>query len=547
MSKWNDLSMTQKGEVIKMAVKSNIKDIESIRNLYNEYAKGGPISSFDKRTYDIWKREMGLKRQLDIDNDNTYDYESYYNADPEAAWRMLNDKDTSVHFVDTYKTVYHPTFSKESIYSGKKDPKYNPDGLEGGSWLNNQIYKMSEDGYRAPVSMDERKAYLEKNEPLGAALLESDGSLPVYDGVRWGGVLPTVDIVAPKRKKKYGGSLHKFLEGGESTIINDSNPNNDDPNNDDYDPFDIANADPDDPDLKIANRFGPQRGDWYRRNKRSKAMDRVRAIKAGKMSIEEATDADLYMMKEREQNFSKWEKEHNEELERRRNSEWYKREQERRQKRQEEREQRRTKIARDLGVFQEGMDAAVNSNIQLANDIVENVANVKERELEDSQLRWSGIKNMIDATATAVELGTSGFNLLSSPIRNLGRNMALRGARSTIPRSLGAGTMRNLGHSLYRGTGNKAQKISNVLGFASDLGQLMTSDNTFDTVENGVESILGGFGVLGAFDFLPKKVDRIFDAAGKIQSAYDIGKHFMPWYNKENNNNNNENNDNNNE
>jgi hypothetical protein len=37
------------------------------------------------------------------------------------------------HFVDTYKTAYHPTFSEESMYSGKRS-QYNPEGIIGGSW-----------------------------------------------------------------------------------------------------------------------------------------------------------------------------------------------------------------------------------------------------------------------------------------------------------------------------------------------------------------------------------------------------------------------------
>lgn len=59
-------------------------------------------------------------------NDNSYNYRQMYEDDP-------NYNIEEGHFVDTYKTAYHPTFSEESMYSGKKS-QYNPEGIIGGSW-----------------------------------------------------------------------------------------------------------------------------------------------------------------------------------------------------------------------------------------------------------------------------------------------------------------------------------------------------------------------------------------------------------------------------
>ena len=47
-------------------------------------------------------------------NDNTYNYRGYYNKYPKS------NADSNTHWTDEFKTVYHPTFSNESIYSGKK-------------------------------------------------------------------------------------------------------------------------------------------------------------------------------------------------------------------------------------------------------------------------------------------------------------------------------------------------------------------------------------------------------------------------------------------
>ena len=60
-------------------------------------------------------------------NDNTYNYRGYYNKYPNSR------ANADTHWTDEFKTVYHPTFSNESKYSGKKS-KYNPKGLKGGHW-----------------------------------------------------------------------------------------------------------------------------------------------------------------------------------------------------------------------------------------------------------------------------------------------------------------------------------------------------------------------------------------------------------------------------
>lgn len=65
-------------------------------------------------------------------NDNTYDYRGYYNKYPNS----LANADT--HWTDEFKTVYHPTFSIESKYSGNKSI-YNPLGLKGGYWDGNNF------------------------------------------------------------------------------------------------------------------------------------------------------------------------------------------------------------------------------------------------------------------------------------------------------------------------------------------------------------------------------------------------------------------------
>ena len=65
-------------------------------------------------------------------NDPTYNYETFYNLQPFMAERMLQ-ADPDAHFSDIGKTMYHPTFSDESAFSGYVND-FNPLGITGGHW-----------------------------------------------------------------------------------------------------------------------------------------------------------------------------------------------------------------------------------------------------------------------------------------------------------------------------------------------------------------------------------------------------------------------------
>ena len=80
-----------------------------------------------ERNYRYWGFPNSDAALLDALNNNTYNYRGYYNKYPNG------DGNAKDHWPDDFKTVYHPTFSNESIYSGKKS-EYNPKGLTGGTW-----------------------------------------------------------------------------------------------------------------------------------------------------------------------------------------------------------------------------------------------------------------------------------------------------------------------------------------------------------------------------------------------------------------------------
>ena len=81
-----------------------------------------------EQNYKAWGLPSSDAALVQALNDNTYNYRGYYNKYPNG------DGNAKDHWTDEFKTVYHPTFSDESIYSGKKS-QYNPKGLKGGTWI----------------------------------------------------------------------------------------------------------------------------------------------------------------------------------------------------------------------------------------------------------------------------------------------------------------------------------------------------------------------------------------------------------------------------
>lgn len=81
-----------------------------------------------ERNYRDWHLPNPDAALLHALNDNAYNYRGYYNKYPNG------DGNAKDHWTDEFKTVYHDTFSDQSIYSGKKS-QYNPKGLKGGYWI----------------------------------------------------------------------------------------------------------------------------------------------------------------------------------------------------------------------------------------------------------------------------------------------------------------------------------------------------------------------------------------------------------------------------
>ena len=141
MSKWDELTMAEKAEMMKVAVRNGIYNLNDIRQKYNEFAEGGGISDGEyystmekvaEDNYQKWGLNSPDEALVHALNDNTYNYRGYYDKYPQS------EANADTHWTDEFKTVYHPTFSVGSSYSGQES-QYNPQGLYGGHWVGDKF------------------------------------------------------------------------------------------------------------------------------------------------------------------------------------------------------------------------------------------------------------------------------------------------------------------------------------------------------------------------------------------------------------------------
>lgn len=138
----------------KRAFKQRMQNLKSYRE--NNPGKGYIqfMEELAKAKSKEWKEDEDIVLTQML-NDNTYNYKQMYEDNP-------NYNIQEGHFDDTYKTVYHPTFSEESIYSGKKS-QYNPEGITGGWWdYKNKIFHA---GPKQDIIRTHTQQYLDVADP----------------------------------------------------------------------------------------------------------------------------------------------------------------------------------------------------------------------------------------------------------------------------------------------------------------------------------------------------------------------------------------------
>ena len=542
---WEDLSFKDRSKLIELGASQGILDLSTIKHLYNINADGGYLK---------WKKEIAKHKGIDIDNDNTYNYQAFFEEDPQRAWDMLK-KDSKAHFTDKYKTVWHPTFSDESVYSGHKS-KYNPQGLVGGHWEGN-TFKMSDSLYGSPVSMDERQQYLIDNEPNGASLLESNGTLPVYDDIPWGGVLPEVEITP---QYSDGGSIHiaKNKRGtfkaqasrmGMSTQQAASHIL---ANKDDYSPAMVKKAvfahnfahayggplDNTFPEAidnqhifedggKVHNKRGkgmthPTRAHLVKRfwetdeefKERTNGMTQEEIDAYNKEVDKEYADMSKHTAEERAQALAEAKK----------NGTYPKPtifEELGKASRKMHQSAKNSNSFNRLRRVTTGLENGVKKQVATAKGIAESAQNYANEQAKKKQQQMRDIKKGFDAAATLGEWGAAGYTV----------------GRLTVPRLLSNNTG-VMGRVADFFTNNNAQLGANAIGSLADGYQFLTADNKFDKYENEIE--LGGdtAGVIGGLDIVrnsnifgrySKPIDTALDVTGLSAASWDILKNIPPF------------------
>ena len=180
---WSSLSYKEKADIMKVAVANGLTNIADIKEEYNKFAEGGDKKSKKKTNtadsdYYDYMEKLAKKKAKDwgenpddtllrMLNDNEYNYRAFWDNDRENALGMLT-ADPEAHFTDIAKTVYHPTFSNESMYSGQTSD-YNPRATVGGNWMydnNTDYYVPSRSQFlNGDFNLDKTRNYLRSADP----------------------------------------------------------------------------------------------------------------------------------------------------------------------------------------------------------------------------------------------------------------------------------------------------------------------------------------------------------------------------------------------
>ena len=188
MAKWEELPLANRAQYMKLAVQNGYRDIRSIREAYNIYAEGGTKEGPEDGYKEWLRNEAKLNSKIwgisynealeHMKNDRSYDYRKFYElqkANPNNP-EYQRDLEGNAHYNDIGKSIYHPTASIYSYYSGRKDSKWNPTGAKFGEWLdNNHEYRLSDDMLKAGANPYETFDYLSTNEINGVRLRDERG------------------------------------------------------------------------------------------------------------------------------------------------------------------------------------------------------------------------------------------------------------------------------------------------------------------------------------------------------------------------------------
>lgn len=110
---WDNLSMLEKSEMMKVSVRNGITDLKTVREKYNEFAEGGDTkwTMEDEARYMEWRQS--LPDNLRLTNDNDYDMRAAFKAGMQPVLESdglyhLESRDPETGRI--LKSPHHPTY-----------------------------------------------------------------------------------------------------------------------------------------------------------------------------------------------------------------------------------------------------------------------------------------------------------------------------------------------------------------------------------------------------------------------------------------------------
>lgn len=109
MRKWDDLSMREKAEMMRVAVSNGITTLPEIKQAYNEFAEGGAMPEAQPAENDGWSMEDEVK------------YREWRSKLP---YNLRNTNDNDYDMREAYKAGMQPTLEDDGFYHlGSRNPK----------------------------------------------------------------------------------------------------------------------------------------------------------------------------------------------------------------------------------------------------------------------------------------------------------------------------------------------------------------------------------------------------------------------------------------
>lgn len=531
---WDKLSLAAKAEMMKVAVKNGIYDLQTIRNKYNEFAEGGeveeeelpPIVPFKQRTEVIITPDPKYNQYLNTLPDNQRftpndAYDSYFywklNGRPKNFEEAYSKGMFSYDHSDNSYHANSIAFGDDGVGYFMKPKTHDTVGYET-DWFNKGLVT-EEGGHQRPMTPEERAEWLDFRSKY---MLTNDPARSNYY------------MYKPKNKHSIGGPLvdallNEYAKGGGIHIK----------------PSHRGRL------TELKKRTGKSEAELYRTGSAATRKMITFARNARKWKHGEGGplfDDNLFLTggpkrqaaQAKPAKKNRFEDMSIEELEasaRAVDKYW--------EQQQRELEARTPEQIRQMGIdadrryrqehpeggeadpaLQRAADLVVSAMQQQAPITGEGIRQAAEEQRQEKLDKWHDYKKGIESTLTAAELLAAGYGV-SRGLLHLGKYSADKTGRTALANTLGS----------WVDKWDKPQVIMNTLGTGADVGQLVTSTNPFDTWENAVEAGAGTAGIIGGTNWFRGRpffgrygntIDDILDVAGYGAASWDVVKNLPP-------------------